>query len=296
MKKKFPLVLLIFIGFTFSLNSQKIERKTRKRVYLKISDYKKKYPNKPIEFVKGNYQIFENDTLILIDNEEFSNRISVPYEVKDSTFLEIYKDVVYMKYIKPQAKFKTKMKLWKDEIKIFFPKKTDKKIKKSLIKFSKTLSKEVDSLKISVVKNIEDSNYIIYQLDDKNNFKYEPKIKDSIIGYYTYWNNKGELNNCRLQIDLRKYKSLDKAIELAKNYFFRSLGYFSSTRLLDKEALLSYKYASNKKITEIDLEILKYHYSYGICKFTDLKTFEENHKRAKATLKKGHKAMFSHHY
>ena len=30
--------------------------------------------------------------------------------------------------------------------------------------------------------------------------------------------------------------------------------------------------------------------------FTDLKTFEENHKRAKATLKKGHKAMFSHHY
>jgi hypothetical protein len=43
------------------------------------------------------------------------------------------------------------------------------------------------------------------------------------------------------------------------------------------------------------LEIIKYHYSYGICKGTNLETFENQHKKAKALLKEtGHKLYFLH--
>ena len=41
----------------------------------------------------------------------------------------------------------------------------------------------------------------------------------------------------------------------------------------------------------IDLEILKYHYSYGICKGTNIDTFEKNHKDAKEALKNGNTKM-----
>jgi hypothetical protein len=41
-----------------------------------------------------------------------------------------------------------------------------------------------------------------------------------------------------------------------------------------------------------DLEILKYHYSYGICKGTNLETFEKNHSDAKQHLRKEIKVLF----
>jgi hypothetical protein len=46
----------------------------------------------------------------------------------------------------------------------------------------------------------------------------------------------------------------------------------------------------------MDFEIIKYQYSYGICKSTNLKTFEENHKRAIELLKKGETMSFSNSY
>jgi hypothetical protein len=45
---------------------------------------------------------------------------------------------------------------------------------------------------------------------------------------------------------------------------------------------------------KLDFEIIKYHYSYGICKFTDLETFEENHTHAKEAIKNGGKMFFTH--
>jgi hypothetical protein len=48
------------------------------------------------------------------------------------------------------------------------------------------------------------------------------------------------------------------------------------------------------KFGKKDLEILKYHYSYGICKGTDLIVFEKNHKDAKETLKGNSKIEFIH--
>jgi hypothetical protein len=50
-----------------------------------------------------------------------------------------------------------------------------------------------------------------------------------------------------------------------------------------------------KRSLKKDLEILKYHYSYGICKGTNLETFEKNHSDAKAALKKGNSKFYFLH-
>jgi hypothetical protein len=53
--------------------------------------------------------------------------------------------------------------------------------------------------------------------------------------------------------------------------------------------------SDKKKIKKNDLKILKYHYSYRICKGTDLIVFEKNHQDAKETLENGNsKIEFMH--
>ena len=79
--------------------------------------------------------------------------------------------------------------------------------------------------------------------------------------------------------------------------FIKSLGHFNSTSKLPCLNIFSNCNSNKKQFTREDLEILKYHYSYGICKFTDLETFEENHKIAKETFSKtGRHLRFIHKY
>ena len=80
-----------------------------------------------------------------------------------------------------------------------------------------------------------------------------------------------------------------------KSYFFKSLGYFKLSNKYKCESYFSNCFSNNKNITNFDLSLLKYHYSYGICKGTSLKTFNEQHKRAKQQLKKyNHTISFIH--
>jgi hypothetical protein len=80
-----------------------------------------------------------------------------------------------------------------------------------------------------------------------------------------------------------------------RDYFIKSLGYFNLIKDFDCESYFSDCYSANKKLTELDIELLKYHYSYGICKGTSLETFEEQHKKAKEILSNdGHSLIFIH--
>jgi hypothetical protein len=54
---------------------------------------------------------------------------------------------------------------------------------------------------------------------------------------------------------------------------------------IDCTSYFSYCHLIKKNIWKKDLEILKYHYSYGICKGTNLETFE-NHSMLKQHLRK----------
>lgn len=275
-------------------NGISLSLKSETKSYMSISQYRKRFKKITEEDI-ANSKIREGDTLILIGNKDlYKNRIRVPYEPKDSTFLEIYKDVVFQKYRNSKNSEKTRMRYWKDDIKIFFSKNVNKAVKNEITAFAKFLSKNVDSLNIEFVNKVEKSNYIIYELNSVDDYNYEPKLKPGKVNFYVYWNGKQQIYNAKLLIDPRAYDNKDDLILKSKKMFLNTLGYFSYTYKLPKESYFSLRYFTDKQFTNNDLEILKYHYSYGICKGTDLETFENQHERGKEALKKGRTHFFVH--
>lgn len=272
----------------------------KKRAYMPLNQYKKRYSKTITKEDSLNFKYKDKDTLILISNKDFyknQTRITVDYEPKDSTFLETYKDVVYQKYL-PSSKNKDYMRLWVKPIKIYFAKSLDVDYKNAIIKTANKLSKAVDSLQISFVNDLEKSNYIIYQIDDNNTYKYSKLIsKNQYMDYRLFW-NKNKIYDAKLEVNLSKYKNTSKETNI--NYliqtFYKTLGRFYDSHRMPNNSILSKRNSNRKTISKLDIEILKYHYSYGICKFTDLKTFEENHAKAKEIINNGGIMKFTHIY
>ena len=284
-------ILMAFM-FNFSFSQEKTNQTTRHLMSLK--HYKKKY-KEDFEAQKDSLKyIYRNgDTLVLLENYIKPKGISVPYEYKDSTFLNLYKKIAFNSKHDSLIK-KTHMKYWKNDVKIYFSNSVSKKVKKELINFAKEISEGIDSLNIYSVKEIEDSNYIIY-----------------FFGDYEYKSNMKNYKNSDYFISWKDYKIFDGAIKLDSNKFFNdklriyelkkmllgSLGHFKFSSELDCDSYFSDCFSENKTFSLLDKELLSYHYSYGICKGTDLETFEEQHKQAKETLKKhNHKMSFFHPY
>ena len=291
---------LILVEINSKFNDKKLKKEYQHKAYMPLRQYKKRYKKAITEEDIANFSYRNGDTLILISNKDFYKKgFSVPYQPKDSTFLEAYKDVVYQKYSVPLEKQKRKnyMRLWRTPIKIYFAKSLDTKYKKAIIETATKVSKEVDSLHISFVDTLEKSNYIIYQIDDTNSYKYEKRLSNNqYIDYYSYWEN-NKIIETKLELNLLKYKNLsdNTTINYLKQHFFKSLGRFYESSKIPFPSILSTKNSNRKSISKLDIEILKYHYSFGICKGTDLETFEENHKRAKEIFKEtGRHMRFKH--
>lgn len=269
--------------------------KSETRSYMPIDQYRKRYKKKITEEDIANSKMRKGDTLILISNKDFyKNRIRVPYQPIDSSLLEIYKDVVFQKYRNNENSKKTRMRYWKDDIKIYYSENVNKAVKKEITAFAKYLSKNVDSLDIEFVNSVEKSNYVVYGLNSNNDYNYEPKLKSGDVNFYVYWNGKQQIYNAKLLIDSRAYDNEEDLVLKSKKMFLNTLGYFSYTYKLPKQSYFSLWKFANKQFTEDDLEILKYHYSYGICKGTDLETFEDQYEKGKASLKNGRKLYFVH--
>lgn len=298
--------LLLFIIITCVINSihsqDTIFKQSTVNKIMKLSEYKRKSKVSNIKKASDKLLIKGKDTFVAVQiikgsHNKLPKGVSVPYEYKDSTFLEIYSDIVFYKHHKYKPKAKPTMKYWKGDIKLFFSKSIDKKIKKELLSFSKKLSEGIDSLRIRQVNRLEQSNYVIYAINSKKSYKYDERIDEkNSVGYYINWNDRQNLYKCSLQLNPQVMKDLDSLIINTKIKFFTSLGYFTHTDLLDCKNILSNCYNGNaKKPSSLDLELLKYHYSYGICKGTDLKTFENQHKKAKETMKQPHSRMSFYH-
>jgi CRISPR/Cas system-associated endoribonuclease Cas2 len=275
----------------------------RKMSYMPLKQYKKRHTKIITKEDSLHFKFKDNDTLILISNKGFyknQKRISVNYEPKDSLFLEIYKDVVYKKFTNTgnlRKGEKELMRLWEKPLKIYFSPSLDQYYKKKIKKAAKKLS-SIDSLNILFVKNRKASNYIIYQIDSENKFEYSKDLRNNkSVDYYIYW-NKGKIYDAKLKINLTQKNSATKkanATLLVQN-FYQTLGRFFTTSKVPKNSMLSNSNFVKKKLTKLDIEIISYHYSYGICKFTDLKTFEKNHKKAKEIIRKGGQMQFIHIY
>lgn len=293
--KKNIFVFLLF-AFSTSIFSQHNQLNSfSKATYMLYKNYKslKKSGNKVIDSI--GFNIIKNDTLIMINGYE-EKGVKVLYEEKDSIFLERYKQLVFnKKYQNKEERLKPTMKIWKDEVKIYFDKSVSKYNSKKLSEFIHFFDKEIDSLKITVVKDKDKSNYFIYSISDTNEVNLDARIQGN-DGYYLLWNNKQNIYSCSLKINEKKNLDEEQILTYLKINFIRSLGYFyQELGNSDCNSYFSICKSDKKEFGKKDLEILKYHYSYGICKGSNIETFEKNHKDAKEALKKGNTKFYFLH-
>ena len=293
------LFLMLLSGTKVTLSQDSLAtQKTIKKTFIPLKLYKQQNGEKLTKQDSLNFIIRDKDTLVVSNDYKMPKGVLVPYEERDSVFLELYKDVVFQssKYWKKNIKKHETIKYWKDEIKLYFDKTVDKTIKKELLKFALDLSDKVDSLKIREVNTKEESNYFVYSLNKPKDYKYEERLKGlDGVDYYINWDGKQQFYKCMLELNPQILFNKERLIFDAKKDFFLSLGYFHKTVMLSCDSFLSECNSEICELSKIDLEILKYHYSYGICKGIDLKAFEEQHEKAKELLKNtGQKLMFLH--
>ncbi len=275
------IIIIILFSYAFNLTAQdKQSSISKSKSYIHLSTYLKLVKIKKEEIPVSNYLVRKKDTFVKIPNN-FLPKYGAPYEQKDSTFLEIYKDIVYKKHSKDTVKKrKLYMKLWKAPVKVYFSKSVDERYKKTIKRLAAIVNKEVDSLNISIVNDLEQSNYIVYQINENNKYKYSNNLqKNKYIDYYNYW-KKSRIYDTKLEINTTKFKNKAVNVNYLIQSFIKSLGHFNTTTKVPCKSVFSKCNSEKKRFRKQDLEILKYHYSYGICKFTDLNTFEKNHSNA----------------
>lgn len=291
MKRQLVIILMILCYInTFSQHSS---GDTLRRVYTSIKNYKERYKNPLTKKDSLNFVFKDGDTLVLIENYVRPKGISVPYEYKDSTFLHYYQKIAFRTIGIDSVDKKQSMRYWKDDIRIFFSESVSKKVRKNFMSFTASIANQVDSLQISEVKSVEDSNYVIFY---KGDYDYEPRIrKNKDADYYIYWNDKSQIYRGSIMLNTELYFN-DNLIEAKlKEYFISNLGYFNKINDFSCESYFANCYSNNKEITPLDIELIQYHYSYGICKGTTLETFKDQHKRAKETLKSHNQVIRFYH-
>ncbi|WP_299335353.1 DUF2927 domain-containing protein [uncultured Psychroserpens sp.] len=228
-----------------------------------------------------SFLIQGKDTLVKTNTNPKTGGITVPYEYKDSTFLSYYTKVAFRLKNDSTDKKQT-MKYWKQPIRVYITKNFSKKVEREFKKFAKSTINHIDSLQIEFVNKLEDSNFIVYSQKDDN---YEPKINiDNQSAYYMYWNKNNQITKFSMRINTDFYFSDKLKLMEMKRYFIQSLGYFQWIEDFICKSYFSTCSSTEKELTFLDIELLKYHYSYGICKGTDLETFMDQHAKAKALL------------
>ena len=232
----------------------------------------------------SNFLIRERDTLVLLTNPEpTSKTVSVPYEYKDEKFLDLYKQVVFNSN-NPKKKSKTYMRYWKEPIKLYVHNTIPESHQSNLVAFTNFISENVDSLNIRQVSTPEESNFIVYYTKNDTDKDFEPKINDNISGYYVNWNGNNQIYKAVVKVNTMNLTTEAFQLLHLKHNFFRALGHFNSSKDLPCSDYFA-NCKTMKEFSENDLSLLKYHYSYGICKGSNLETFENQHKFFKALLK-----------
>lgn len=242
----------------------------RSRKYIPKTVYLSQFKSIPdtvdVRYINGDSMV-----QVPMDYDPFRGKKQVRYEPKDSTFLNTYKAVVYDTENKVDSS--RLMRYWKDDIRIYFDKSVPEDDARFLMNFAEKLSSEVDSLKISRNFIREKSNYIVYYLNEDHKTEHEPRIGNK-SGYYVNWNGKSQIYKASLKVNTAVVTNNLLKENLLKYHFFKSLGYFASSKDLNCESILS-ACNSYRRLSEEDLELLKYHYSYGVCKGQSLKSFTQ---------------------
>ncbi|NJB35405.1 hypothetical protein [Croceivirga sp. JEA036] len=298
MRYYFVLVLIFNFCFVFSQTAQN-EINNIQEIPIPYSNYKELKKNSKLSLGDSiGYFISNKDTLIrikggfVLNKKKFSN---VPYEYKDEIFLNTYVKIAFKATNLNDTISKNRMVYWKKPIKIFYTNTVPKTNRTTLNNFIKDTLNKIDSLDISIVNNKKFANYIIDFIDFKRDNQFKTISKNYNEGYFVVWNNKAQIIRGEIKIDTDKIENTG-IDDILKWRFYQSLGNFKGIKNLPCQSYLSDCNTGRKILDKEALEILSYHYSYGICKGTGLKEFKESHKKAKEMLKfdKKNKLIFSH--
>ena len=234
----------------------------------------------------------DNDTLMRVQFKDNPNQdlISVPYDYRSKKFTDLYKKVAFKD---PNVKdtFAGKMRYWKDEMRIYFSDEVSRTDKKGLTDFALQIAEKVDSLKIRVVKNIEEPNYIVYY---KNHYEYESRMGSRAVDFYMHWNG-GFINKAALRVDADTYFNEELRLKQLKRYFIKTLGYFENTNELDCNSYFSTCVNVDGELSQLDIELLQYHYSYGFCKGVTLDVYQRQLESAEIFRDKPHAYSVAHY-
>lgn len=287
MNKKILNIIALFISiYSFSqdtINSINKEKEFNSfkihRAYINIESFRKVHKRALTKIDSINFKIKGKDTLVLLTDKDQNKYVSVLFEYKDESFLKVYKSIAFKKN---NTEKKSYQRYWKKPIQIYFSESISKKRKKTFINFSNKITKGIDSLNVIFVNNLNDANFVIYQ---KGDFEYESNLKNLNNDYYIWWDN-NIINRGFIKIDSEINLNDSLFDETLNKLFIKTLGHFEFTRLIDCSNYFSNCNTSIKKFSKLDYEILKYHYSYGICKGLDEEAFDEFHIKANEHKKK----------
>ncbi|RRO14431.1 hypothetical protein [Flavobacteriaceae bacterium 14752] len=262
-------------------NAQNKNGKPITRTYIKLSDWKKLNKRSLTKQDSLNFLIRNNDTLVLTDNKHRPPGVSVLYTYKDSNFLDLYSKTAFRLKNDSTDNSKT-TRYWKKPLKVFFADHISGSVKRDFKRFAKSTIDLIDSLSIDFVRNVEDSNVVIYYDDDYN---YESRMnRKQNSAYYMHW-NRSQISKLSIYVDNTYFFSDKLRLMEIKRLFIMGLGHFQLLDGFPCDSYFSKCISQEKKLSDLDKELLQYHYDYGICKGTDYKTFKAQHKRAKKILK-----------
>lgn len=223
-----------------------------------------------IKYIK--YIVRNGDTLVpysssVVENEDL---IRTKYILKDTTFLNIYKSIAY----RATGNYDPQHRFWKNDIIIFFGESVPRKHRRFLMNFIKENLGDVKNLNISKTRKLEDSNFIIYYDGD---FEYENKFEGDYsnrINYQTNWIS-NRIVKSRIKMIPEFFNNEELLLSELLRTFVINLGYFNNSKTLGCRSIFSNCMEPIQKLSAIDLEIIKYHYSYGFCVGMNLGSFME---------------------
>lgn len=272
MKKKIIFsVLLLSVYYTYSQE----KKEEINRQYTSIRSLVKK---NNVDSTKLKNAIFlKNDTLI-VEKSKLKNSYSVKFNKIDSCQLIVYKNLVWGKKDK-RGNFTNKrkeIKLWDTSIQVFFDKNVPNYLKKELILLIKKVNNNVDGLKVSTVNSKKESNYFVYITNSKNTEELYPNIDSSKNFSYNFSSNDlNHIYNGALRIDTDRIFNKEEQIAKMKELFIGSLGIFYLSETLNCDSLLSNCYSTNKKLSQVDIDLLNFHYKNRFMDKVNLAKFEK---------------------
>ena len=275
MRIKLLLLFLWFSGICLGQSTDSIINSSTQQIQTLADTIQKSHPI-PVNEVQLN---------ALMNNRSFirDGMVQVPYEPKSDEFLDRYMEVVFRRSKTLDSLNKTRMRLWKESLRVFMDPSVPKEDRDSFEEFAQRLDKEVDSLSIEFVEHPKSSNYRIYYTNQEFTNEYEANLIGSIQSYYIYWDGY-KINKGFLKINSERISEPMVRQKLMQWRFFQSLGHFTLQDDLPCEDYLSSCFNVEKELSAQDLEVLKYHYSYGICKGTRVLEFRAQHERARESL------------